>query len=336
MPVSQNSIQLTDSFSRPIRYLRLAVTDRCNLRCFYCMPAEGIDYVDRAELLSYEEMLRIARILAPVGVSKIRITGGEPFVRKDLISLLERLLNIEGMEKLSVTTNGILTRPFLPDLRRLGVENINLSLDTFDPERYRMITRRDEFPSIKKTFLELVKMDFKVKINCVVMDGINDVDIIPMCRLTEQYPVSVRFIEEMPFNGSGGGPKKLEWSHEKIINAIRAEYPGMQQKKDEPSTTSANYTIPGHMGSVGVIAAYSRTFCGTCDRIRLTPTGQLRTCLYGRNELDLRNLLRSGMDDAAILAAIQASVDRRKKDGFEAEKSRHHTSAHESMSTIGG
>ena len=192
---------LVDNHGRKISYMRLAVTDRCNLRCFYCMPEEGLDWLSRTELMSYEEMLRMCQLMVQMGIEKIRITGGEPFVRKDIMQLLSRIADIDGLKDITITTNGVLTAPHISDLKALGVKSINLSLDTLNAGRFFAITRRDEFAAVMNTLDELLKHDFEVKINAVVMDGKNTQDIAPMVALTKDLPVSVRFIEEMPFNG---------------------------------------------------------------------------------------------------------------------------------------
>src|SRR6202012_3579658 len=194
---------LTDNHGRRINYLRLAVTDRCNLRCFYCMPEEGLNWLSRKELMSYHEMLGICSLLVGMGIDKIRITGGEPFVRKDIMPFLSELSRIDGLNELTITTNGVLTAPYVGELKRIGVKSVNLSLDTLDAARFFAITARDEFAKVMNTLDELLKHNIDVKINAVVMDGKNTEDIIPLVQMTRDLPVSVRFIEEMPFNGDG-------------------------------------------------------------------------------------------------------------------------------------
>ncbi|WP_277487723.1 GTP 3',8-cyclase MoaA [Catalinimonas alkaloidigena] len=326
-----------DNHGRPITYLRLAVTDRCNLRCFYCMPAEGIRYLPKRELLTYEEMLQMVRLMAAMGVSKVRITGGEPFVRKDLMYFLRQLSQIKGIEDINITTNGVLTTDYVAELKQLGVRSVNLSLDTFDRERFKEITRRDEFEKVKACFDLLIAHEVHTKINAVVMEGKNTDDIIPLAELTRDYPVDVRFIEEMPFNGEGSHYPVLVWTHRKILEKLSGRYPDIQKVKDAAHSTSYNYHIPGHQGNVGIIAAFSRTFCGSCNRIRVTAQGTLKTCLYDEGVLDIRKLMRSGASDHEIQDALKKAFGNRAKDGFEAEKSRQASHpASESMSTIGG
>jgi cyclic pyranopterin phosphate synthase len=299
------------------------------------MPEEGIKYLPKKELLTFEEIIRLISLMASMGISKIRLTGGEPFVRTDLMKLINSIVEIPGIKDWHITTNGILTTPYIPELKRLGVASVNLSLDTLDPERFRIITRRDEFANTRKTLDQLLSHDIPVKINSVVMEGKNTQDIKPMAMLTKDKNVSVRFIEEMPFNGSGD--HHHTWSYKKIIDYLKAEFPGIAKLPDPENSTSYNYKIPGYEGTVGVIAAFSRTFCGTCNRIRLTAQGTLKTCLYDDGVLDIKKLLRSGMPDEDLKLTLLTAFNNRPATGFEAElKRKDHRSVHESMSSIGG
>lgn len=335
--MSQSAHTLYDNHGRPIQYLRLAVTDRCNLRCFYCMPEEGITYLPKKALLTYEEMQRTVTLLAGMGINKVRITGGEPFVRNGLMPFMQNLSRIPGITDINLTTNGVLTAPYIRDLKEMGIRSVNLSLDTLDRERFRLITRRDALSSVMDTFHQLLEEGLEVKLNAVVMEGKNTEDLIPLAQLSRQYPVSVRFIEEMPFNGEGAHYPKLTWNHIRILAALKAHYPNLYKIDDGPFSTSYNYGIPGHLGNVGIIAAFSRTFCGSCNRIRLTAQGVLRTCLYDESGLDVRALLRAGASDQEIRQAFRLAFASRAKDGFEAESRRNlHNPVSESMSTIGG
>ncbi len=322
---------LIDNHGRKINYLRLAVTDRCNLRCFYCMPEEGIDWLARKELMTYEEMLRICALLIKMGIEKIRITGGEPFVRKDIMPFLTELSKLSGLKELTLTTNGVLTAPVVPELKKLGIRSVNLSLDTIDRNRFFAITRRDELPQVLETMDQLLRHGIDVKLNAVVMEGKNTDDIIPLVDLTKDLPVSVRFIEEMPFNGTGTY-HPMNWDYVRILQTIKEQYPDIQKITDPQYSTSYNYHIPGHKGSVGIIAAYTRSFCGTCNRIRITPQGMLKTCLYDNGVLNIKDLVREGRSDQDVQTALLNAIGNRAKDGFEAEKN----SVHESMAAIGG
>ncbi len=329
--------QLFDNHGRPITYLRLAVTDRCNLRCFYCMPEEGIKYLPKKELLTFEEIEKLITLLASMGISKIRLTGGEPFVRNDLMSLLRRIVKINGIQDVHITTNGILTAPHIEELKLLGIASVNLSLDTLDRERFKTITRRDEFEKTWDTLQQLIKHKIPVKINAVVMDGKNTDDILPLVEMTKLHPVSVRFIEEMPFNGGESHHASLPWTYKKIIGLIQEHYPSMMKLQDEVHSTSYNYQVPGYAGNIGVIAAFSRTFCGTCNRIRVTAQGVLKTCLYDDGVLNIRNLMRDGKGDEEIKIELLKAFSSRPKNGFEAEdKRKNGAPVMESMSTIGG
>ncbi|MEO6456324.1 MAG: GTP 3',8-cyclase MoaA, partial [Ginsengibacter sp.] len=315
----------------------LAVTDRCNLRCFYCMPEQGLNWLNREELMTYKEMLHICSLLVGMGIEKIRITGGEPFARKDIMQFLNALSKLKGLQQLTITTNGVLTSPYVSALKKIGIKSVNLSLDTLDRNRFNSITRRDELPGVLKTLDNLLYHDIETKINAVVMDGKNTEDIIPLVELTKHLPVSVRFIEEMPFNGDENHHPGLLWNHLHILNRIKEQYPQIEKISDPPFSTSYNYHIPGHKGSVGIIAAYTRSFCGTCNRIRITPVGELKTCLYDDGVLNIKNLVREGLNDNELKTALLNAFGHRAKDGFEAEQLRREKNpVHESMATIGG
>lgn len=328
---------LVDNHGRIINYMRLAVTDRCNLRCFYCMPEDGLNWLSRTELMSYEEMLRTCSLLVKMGIEKIRITGGEPFVRKDIMQLLAGISKLHGLKELTMTTNGVLTAPHVAEMKALGIRSVNLSLDTLDANRFFTITRRDEFANVMATLDELLKHNIEVKINAVAMDGKNTQDILPMVAMTKDLPVSVRFIEEMPFNGDDHTYRGLNWDHVRILNEIETHYPSIKKLVDPAYSTSYNYKIPGHKGTVGIIAAYSRTFCGTCNRIRVTPQGDLKNCLYDDGVLNIKDLMRSGINDDKLEQHLLSVFSNRPVDGWEAERLRvAKTGIHESMATIGG
>ncbi|RSK37455.1 GTP 3',8-cyclase MoaA [Hymenobacter metallilatus] len=336
MPVAVPSV-LFDNHGRPLEYLRLAVTDRCNLRCFYCMPEEGIKYLPKQELLTYEEMERLVAVLAGLGVRKVRLTGGEPFVRRDLVPFMDRLSQISGIEELTMTTNGVLTAPHVPELARMGVKAVNLSLDTLDRARFASITRRDELPRVLDTLYALLAAGIRVKINAVVMDGQNTQDLLPLAELTRDLPVDVRFIEEMPFNGGSHAAAVLPWNHHRIREHLALNLGELTPVPARSGDTASHYTVAGHQGRLGIIAAYSRTFCGTCNRIRLTAEGGLKTCLYDQGVLDIRALLRGGSTDEQLAEALKAAFRNRAANGFEAESQRPlHQLSFESMSTIGG
>lgn len=327
---------LLDNHGRVINYLRLAVTDRCNLRCHYCMPEHGLQWLSRNELLSYEEMLRLCSVLVKSGVNKIRITGGEPFVRKDLMKFITALSKIDGLQQINLTTNGVATAPHVPELKKLGIRSVNLSLDTLDRERFFQIARRDELPRVLDTMDALLKHDISVKINAVVMDGLNTADIVPMVKMTRNLPVDVRFIEEMPFNGGDHATASPLWDHRRILDTLRSEWPDLEKIPDPAFSTSMNYRVPGYRGKVGIIAAWSRTFCGTCNRIRVTPQGVLKTCLYDHGVINLRDLMRAGLSDTELTDHLLFAFNHRHKNGWDAEEARRGIPVDESMATIGG
>ena len=327
---------LFDNHGRKIDYLRLAVTDRCNLRCFYCMPEEGIDFVKRMDLMSYEEMLRVVALFAQMGIRKVRITGGEPFVRKDLLSFMAKLSGIEGVKDLHLTTNGTLISDKVEELKAIGVNSVNLSIDSLNKERFTKITRRDTFDQVMKSFEELLKHDIPTKLNMVVMAGKNEQDVIEMIELTKDLNISVRFLEEMPFNGEGKRDDVQFWNADAILNHIKSRYTAIEKLTDPPHSTSKNYQVNGYSGSFGIIASYSRLFCGTCNRIRLTPTGVLKTCLYDNGVFNIRDLMRNGANDDDLVSALLEALGNRAKDGFEAERDRANHFISESMATIGG
>lgn len=328
---------LIDKQGRKISYLRLAVTDRCNLRCTYCMPEEGIKYLPKANLMSYEEMLRMAQIFAEQGVDKIRITGGEPFLRKDLIQFLEKLSEVDGIKKISITSNGTLLRPYLPKLKELGMTNINLSLDSLDRKRFFEITRRDELPEVMSCMQEMIDMGFNVKINAVVMKDKNLDDILPLISLTKDQKIDVRFIEEMPFNGDDNNHNDGFWSYHDLMIFLNKHIPELYTIPTMAGSTAMEFGIPGYKGKIGIIAAYSRTFCGTCNRIRVTPTGTLKTCLYDQGVFNIKSMMRANASDADIIQSLNEALFHRAKDGFEAEQNRGPIPIiGESMASIGG
>ena len=282
-------------------------------------------------------MLHSCSLLVKMGIEKIRITGGEPFVRKDIMPLLTAISQLSGLKELTITTNGVLTAPHVGELKRIGVKSVNLSLDTLDAGRFFAITRRDEFANVMETLDELLRHNIEVKINAVVMDGKNTQDIVSLAELTRDLPVSVRFIEEMPFNGDGHVYGGLVWDHIRILEEIKGSYPDIRKVDDTLYSTSYNYQVPGHKGSVGIIAAYSRTFCGTCNRIRITPEGELKTCLYDDGVLNIKDLMRNGARDEKLKQVLLNAFGNRPADGWEAERLRIKTTGvHESMATIGG
>lgn len=327
---------MTDSYHRTIDYVRIAVTDRCNLRCFYCMPAQGIPYEPQAHLLSYEEITRLLGVLGGIGFKKVRFTGGEPFLRKDFMQLLENTAELEAYESIHITSNGTLLQKHISKLKSLGITKINLSLDSLNKERFHKITRRDDFEKVMQTFHLLIEHGFKVKINAVIMKGINTQDIIPLAQLAKDHQVEVRFIEEMPFNG--GYKQNVElYGAKDIFATLDAQYPDLEKIPSKHGDTATVLKIPGYLGNIGVIAAFSRTFCTTCNRLRISSKGEIKSCLYDDGVFNIRDFMRSGVSDEQLAAKFRELIKLKPKDGFEAEALRKlPAAALESMSSIGG
>ncbi|MAD97720.1 MAG: GTP 3',8-cyclase MoaA [Flavobacteriaceae bacterium] len=327
---------LVDSFGRQIEYVRLAVTDRCNLRCQYCMPAHGIDIVPRKELLTFKEMYRLIRVLTELGVKKVRLTGGEPFVRKDFVKFLEMLSYNDLLDAINITTNGALIRHHIDTIEALEkVNNINLSIDSLDRKKFAEITRRDVFPDVYKTLELLEESRLNLKLNVVVQSGFNTNEIVDFARLTKEKNIAVRFIEEMPFNGIGQREMKENWTFRRILNEIKTEFE-VQEIQSEKSSTSRNYKIEGHLGTVGIIPAFTRTICNDCNRIRITSTGTFKNCLFDDGVFNLRDFLRAGASNEDLKELFLSLVKEKPKDGFVAEANRKKGDVTESMSTIGG
>ena len=248
---------LIDNHNRVINYLRLAVTDRCNLRCNYCMPSEGIDFAKREDLLTIEELKAVAQTMTAMGIDKIRITGGEPFVRKNLMDLLRTLAEIETLRDISVTTNATLIGPYIDELKSLGITNVNVSMDAINRDTFERITRRDAYDTVYDNLIRLISEGFNVRINFIVLENQNIQDIIPILELQRRYNVSVRFLEEMPFNGGTKGFQSLKWNYKGILAYIKEHFPDVQKLVDPPASTSLNYKIPGHAGSFGIIPSFN-------------------------------------------------------------------------------
>jgi len=327
---------LIDSFGRQIDYLRLAVTDRCNLRCQYCMPAHGIDIVPRKELLTFKEMYRVIRVLTELGVKKVRLTGGEPFVRKDFVRFLEMISFNDLLKDINITTNGALISNHINRLEKLKkVKNINLSMDSLKAGKFNEITRRNVFDKVFKTMDALEKSRINLKLNVVVQSGINTNEILDFVALTKDKNIAVRFIEEMPFNGKGQRKMKENWSYTKILDEIKS---GFSVKKivSEKSSTSHNFSIKNHQGTVGIIPAFTRTICGDCNRIRITSTGTFKNCLFDDGVFNLREFIRDGASNNDLKALFLSLVKEKPENGFIAEANRTKGNVSESMSTIGG
>jgi molybdenum cofactor biosynthesis protein A len=325
-------IRLVDPFGREMNYLRLAITNRCNLRCLYCMPAEGIPLNSRDSILQFEEMEQLIQIFQDLGVNKLRITGGEPFVRKGLLEFLKRVNKFESINSINITTNAVFIGDIISDLEQLKIGSLNISLDSLQKDRFFTITRRDEFEIVMNNIDKAIKSKIPVKLNMVVLAGINDGEILAFSRLAKDQLIEVRFIEQMPF--SGGPNSESIISADQIHNTLRQQYP-LLYEQSLPNSTARIFHNPGYKGTIGIIAGYSRTFCSSCTRLRITPEGMLKTCLYDRGAVNLKEMLRSGKTDLQIKDTIIMAVQKRAKDGFESQE-RYHRNSNLSMAQIGG
>ncbi len=300
----------TDSFHRKIDYLRLSITDRCNLRCVYCMPEDGVPKFEHSDMLSYEEIVRLARISISMGISKVRITGGEPLVRKEALSLCESIASVPGLRSLSLTTNGILLSDFAEGLFRAGVRRVNISLDTLKPERFAQIARKDLFSRVWAGIMAAQRVGFSpVKLNTVIMAGVNDDEIEDLARLTFRFPFHVRFIELMPFEQCDY--QSLFIPAFEILDRLRRVGRLVESSAGESNGPALHYAFKGAMGKIGIISPVSDHFCPSCNRLRLTADGKLRTCLFSVDETDLRELLRRGASDGEIAAVMLAAINKK-------------------------
>ena len=295
-----------DSTRREIHYLRLSVTDLCNLRCRYCMP-DGVEKLEREAVLTYEEFLRLAALFAQCGVDTVRVTGGEPLVRKGVDQLVAGLKAIPGIRKVTMTTNGILLAQQLPALLEAGLDSVNISLDTLRPEVFRHITARDEFAAVQAGLQAALESGIPVKLNCVPQAGVNEGELEDLAALAENRPLQVRFIEMMPI---GYGAAMPCISGPELRQRFARRWPELQPLTEAAfgDGPAVYYTVPGWQGSIGFIAAVHGKFCASCNRVRLTSQGFLRPCLASEAGCDLRALLRSGADDTQLLAAIRETI----------------------------
>ncbi|TBN06346.1 GTP 3',8-cyclase MoaA [Hyunsoonleella flava] len=335
--MSEEKNILQDSHGRDHAYLRISLTERCNLRCTYCMPADGVPLSPKSHLMTYEEIYDIAKTFVDHGVTKIRLTGGEPLVRKDISVILEKLATLPV--ELSITSNAVIIDKFIPVLKANGVNKINVSLDSLDENKFKHITRRHEFRRVYDNILLLVKEGFTVKVNAVLMKGFNDNEIIDFIHFTRDLPVSVRFIEFMPFDGNKWDMSKMV-SYAEVMNYVNDTFnkDEILRLQDAPNDTSKNYKIKGYKGSFAIISSVTNPFCDSCNRLRLTANGQLKNCLFSSGESDLLTTLRAGNSiEPIIQKAVQAKFKvRGGMDTLEKLQKPDLHSKNRSMITIGG
>ncbi|KAF4612303.1 hypothetical protein D9613_004252 [Agrocybe pediades] len=311
-PVSHH---LVDTFKRRHNYLRISLTERCNLRCFYCMPSEGIELSPDGKLLTNEEILRLATLFVKSGVTKIRLTGGEPTVRKGIAEIIAELNSLRqyGLKSIGMTSNGLSLHRRLPLLIENGLTHLNLSLDTLDPFKFELITRRRGHDAVLKALDVALKSSLtSVKINIVVIKDLNDSEVLDFVEMTKEHPISVRFIEFMPFTGNKWDKKKMVESSE-LLRHIQARHPHVQRAPDELNDTARSWTIPGYRGNFGFISSMSDHFCSSCNRLRLTADGQIKVCLFDATEMSLRDQMRMGASDDELLQTIGRAVSGKKE-----------------------
>ncbi|KAF8819245.1 radical SAM domain-containing protein [Cardiosporidium cionae] len=299
---------LRDRFGRQHNYLRISLTERCNLRCQYCMPAEGISLSAPHSILLPQEIIRFANLCSQAGVIKLRLTGGEPTIRQDFETIVRGLSEIKGISTFAMTTNGINLRKYLPLLKEVGLNSLNISLDTLIPAKYILISRRKGFDKVWHSIESVLAENFcQVKINCVVIKGFNDHEINDFVALTEKWPVHVRFIEFMPFDGNHWSDKRI-FTKKEMLQTIRSDYPLLQKLSPTRNETASLYTIPGFNGCIGLISSMSDHFCSGCNRLRITADGNLKNCLFGVKEYLVRDLLRSSISDDEIMETLRLAM----------------------------
>jgi cyclic pyranopterin phosphate synthase len=302
----------TDGFHRRINYLRLSITDRCNLRCIYCMPKEGVPKLAHDDVLRYEEIIRLAGVSIAMGIRKIRITGGEPLVRRDVVHLCERIAHLPGLESLTLTTNAVLLQQCAASLYRAGVKRINISLDTLNPHKFARITRSDCFDAVWRGIETAQEVGFyPIKLNVVAMRGINDDEIEDLAALTIKRPFHVRFIEHMPVQPNQDASRERFLGASEILERLQRLGTLLEVTSHHSNGPARHYQLSGAAGKIGIISPISHHFCGTCNRLRLTADGKLRTCLFSSQETDLERPLREGASDAELAAIIRAAIQQK-------------------------
>lgn len=291
--MTPNKTVLTDNFGRTHNYLRISLIEKCNLRCTYCMPADGIALSPKASLMTAEEIYEIAKTFVNNGVDKIRLTGGEPLIRKDFPEIIAQLSKLNT--EISITTNGILIDKHIAILKQYNIKKINLSLDTLVPEKFQTITLRNQFEKVIDNLHLLLNHEFKIKVNVVLIKGFNDNEIIDLIKLTEFLPLSIRFIEFMPFAGNDWDRSKMV-SQQEILEQVQNYFPAteLETLENEKNFTAREYKIKNYLGSFGIISSITNPFCDSCNRIRLTANGRIKNCLFSNSETDLLTPYRKG------------------------------------------
>jgi len=312
---------LQDNYGRTFDYVRIAVTEKCNLRCTYCMPEEGVNFKHGEQILTSDEIFRVIGVLARMGIKKVRFTGGEPLIRKDILKLVESAANTPGINAVHMTTNGIIFPKYAKALREAGLTGVNISLDTLEADRFKTITRRKGMDKVLESIQIAQELNFpRVKINNVVMRGFNDDELDVFCELTKENRITVRFIEFMPFDAEQiweTGEHFL--SADMMIRHLKKQYPDIKLASGT-RTEHHIFQVPGYKGKIAIIPAFTRSLCGNCSRIRLTADGGIRNCLYSDDEFTLMDLLRAGCSDIDIADKFRRAFSLKSIDGFESRK----------------
>ncbi|EIE21586.1 molybdenum cofactor biosynthesis prote [Coccomyxa subellipsoidea C-169] len=304
---------LTDTFGRMHTYLRISLTERCNLRCLYCMPEEGVDLTPNEDLMTTDEIMRLAELFAAAGVRKVRLTGGEPTLRRDLVELTAGIRALPGVQAVGLTTNGLTLSRKLAALHAAGLNLLNISVDTLRSDRFESMTRRRGHERVMGAIRHAVDLGYDpVKVNVVVMRGVNDDELCDFVELTRDAPLNVRFIEYMPFDGNVWSDSKMV-PYAEMMAAVQQQYPqGLERCLDPRGEVAKNFRVPGFKGSVSFITSMTKAFCADCNRLRLMADGNLKVCLFGANEVSLRDAMREGASQDDLRAIISAAVDRKK------------------------
>jgi cyclic pyranopterin phosphate synthase len=311
---------LIDTYRRPIRDLRISVTDRCNFRCLYCMPLDEYEWIDKKEILTFEEIARLVRLFIPLGVNKIRLTGGEPLVRRDLHLLIAKLSRLEGLQDLCLTTNGSLLTEQVSVLKQAGLKRLNVSIDTLDPEKFRRITKRGDLDKVLEGLFAAKRCGLSpIKINAVIERGVNDGDILSLVEFSRENGFPIRFIEYMDVGNSNNWTSEKLVPKKDILEKIQPRYPLREVGRNQGSAPSVDYEFVDGKGEVGIVASVTEPFCSTCTRARLTADGKLVTCLFSQTGHDLKALMRSGATDEEISKAI-SSIWLNRKDRYSDER----------------
>eukprot|EP01147_Barroeca_monosierra_P004658 gene4659-8604_t len=302
---------LVDTFGRKHTYLRISLTERCNLRCQYCMPEEGVLLSPKEDLLTFDELVRLGRVFADHGVTKIRFTGGEPLLYSPLAELIGEFKRFSSIESIGVTTNAITLARKISALKEAGLSHLNISLDTFHEHKFNIISRRKGLDRVFRGIDAAIDLGYIPKVNVVITRHVNDDELLDFVEWTRSKPVDVRFIEYMPFDGNKWRMEKFV-SYKEMLNLIQKKYP-LTRLQDHPNDTSKAWWVPGFKGRIGFITSMSEHFCGSCNRLRITANGHLKVCLFGNTEVDLKEALRQSVTDDELISQIYEAVKRKKK-----------------------